>query len=80
MIVFYISPILIVVRVAAFYSPNSRGCPARAMTSLTWTALFCKPAFKVIKSQRIAVLPKIYAETAQKFSVIGRYSKSLLKT
>lgn len=42
-------------------------------------SLFWRPAFKVIKSQRIAAFPKMYADMAQKFSVIGKYLKSLFK-
>lgn len=55
--------------------------PARAVTGLAVMALFSRLALKVIKkSPRRVALPKIYAETAQKFSVLGRSSKSLLKT
>lgn len=67
--------------VTTSHSQSSPDRPARAVTGLAMMALFSRLALKVIKnSPRRAALPKIYAETAQKLSVLGRSSKSLLKT
>lgn len=62
--------------VSLLHSPRS-SYPARARTNLTVIALFWRHL--KLQSQRTAAFPKIYAETAQKFSVIGRYLKSLFK-